>query len=654
MIINRLFTTVALLSLPVAIGAQPLTRPTTLEATSATSQQAPAGANVTSAPTVRVLNKLNDPLSGIDVVFTVTSGGGSVTPSTVTTLGTGVAQLTSWRLGALGVNTVTATVRNLEQGQPLPAVTFNATGVLAATTVQPAAPLSITGLAGLPVPQPPAVRVNDQFGKPLRGATVTFAVTVGGGSIEPAALPTALDGVARLKSWTLGQNSGTNKVTATVGALAPVEFTAVTPFKVTASVKRADGASIASTYVCIGLRRDLDEFATVRDAGTDGQETFSVPAASEYAVTASKAGFVGRTEFVGASGHAAAVTLTLAEGTGGAVCPNTPYEATESAAPTILRPDLDVKVKQSSNPLVAGTQQTYSVKVHNVGAETASSIVVKHSLPADLTFVSNRSDRGFSCSRAGTALTCSNGTVAVRDSATFTIVMSLPLAAASGHDILFNVTVDPDKSIVESNETNNEGAAATTTAAVRLGEEILSVHGWLTVATLGAERMIKQLDCNQFGASFVMVGIEGNGTTFIERLLVQCSDMQRGGTLNTSVRKTESFFLTTTPSALKPFERRCPSGFAVSGVQGSLAGGVVVSLMLHCRAIAATGRTSGTVGILGPTTSYGPTSWGPDPCPLSRPARALKVGATSTIGDLFNTIPRIVGTQLVCEQPVVP
>lgn len=317
------------------------------------------------------------------------------------------------------------------------------------------------------------------------------------------------------------------------------------------------------------------------------------------------------------------------------------------------RPDLDVGIRQSSNPLVAGTQQTYSVKVHNRGTSGASSIVVRHSLPADLTFVSNRSDHGFSCSRVGTALTCSSGTVAVGDSATFTIVMSLPLAAASGHEILFNANVDPGNSIVESNETNNQAAAATTTEAVRLGEVILPAHGLLTVATLGSERMIKQLDCNQFGASFVMVGIEGNGTEFIERLRLECSEMQRGGTLNTAVRKTDSFFLTTTPSKLKAFERTCPTGFAVSGVQGS-GSGAVVSLMLHCRAIAATGRTSGTVIILGPTTSYGPTSWGPDSCPLNRPARALKLGATSAVGDLYNAIPRIVGTQLICEQPVVP
>jgi len=45
------------------------------------------------------------------------------------------------------------------------------------------------------------------------------------------------------------------------------------------------------------------------------------------------------------------------------------------------------------------------------------------------------------------------------------MVMSLALAAHSGHEIVFGTKVDPDNSINESNEANNQASAAATTEA---------------------------------------------------------------------------------------------------------------------------------------------------------------------------------------------
>jgi hypothetical protein len=88
-------------------------------------------------------------------------------------------------------------------------------------------PTSQTGVASAAVGAPPAVLVTDQFGSPLSGASVVFAVTAGGGTIiGPATVLTGLNGVAAVGGWTLGAVAGLNTMSAAVTGLTPVVFTA--------------------------------------------------------------------------------------------------------------------------------------------------------------------------------------------------------------------------------------------------------------------------------------------------------------------------------------------------------------------------------------------------------------------------------------------
>lgn len=98
---------------------------------------------------------------------------------------------------------------------------------------EPARPATLTitdgnnqsGTVGAPLPQSLVVRVDDQRGQPLPGATVTWTVTSGGGSVDRASGATGSDGTASAR-WTLGTQVGTNALAATTGALAPVSLTA--------------------------------------------------------------------------------------------------------------------------------------------------------------------------------------------------------------------------------------------------------------------------------------------------------------------------------------------------------------------------------------------------------------------------------------------
>jgi len=82
---------------------------------------------------------------------------------------------------------------------------------------------------GTAVATVPGVIVTDQYGNPVSGASVTFAVATGGGTVSPAtAIATNSSGIATVTSWTLGTVSGSNTLTAIGSGLtgSPLTFTA--------------------------------------------------------------------------------------------------------------------------------------------------------------------------------------------------------------------------------------------------------------------------------------------------------------------------------------------------------------------------------------------------------------------------------------------
>jgi hypothetical protein len=88
------------------------------------SQTAFAGTVLPVRPAVQITDSLGARVSGVTVVFAVTSGGGSIAGGTVTTGTDGIATSGDWKLGATpGSNDVTATVSNAN-------VHFLATGIL--------------------------------------------------------------------------------------------------------------------------------------------------------------------------------------------------------------------------------------------------------------------------------------------------------------------------------------------------------------------------------------------------------------------------------------------------------------------------------------------------------------------------------------------
>ncbi|HKP28917.1 MAG TPA: hypothetical protein VJU15_05925, partial [Gemmatimonadales bacterium] len=208
----------------------------TIAANSATSQAATVATAVAAPPSVLVTDVGGNPVSGVNVTFTVTAGGGTLSPASPATVATGVngvATLTSWTLGTTAGtnnNSVTAAAA-VANGSP---VTFTATATAgAASTIGANSVTSQSAPISTAVAAPPSVLVTDALGNPKSGVDVTFTVTAGGGSTSPASpatVATGVNGVASLSGWTLGSAVGTdnNAITAvaTVPNGSPVTFTA--------------------------------------------------------------------------------------------------------------------------------------------------------------------------------------------------------------------------------------------------------------------------------------------------------------------------------------------------------------------------------------------------------------------------------------------
>lgn len=327
--------------------ATPPRKATRLMLASPASQTGVPGQNVSAPPAVIVRDQYDSALPGVTVNFSVSSGGGAITPASAVSDANGVARTTAWLLGPnAGLNYAVAAASGVQS------VSFTGRGeapVSVAQSLQPLTAASLTGSAGGAVSQPPAVIVNDQNGKALAGVTVTFIVTAGNGAVSPQIQTTGADGIARATTWTLGPNVGVNQVKAYIpNTTLATTFTANVPYTMVALIKAADGSQLQNAQVCVGSRSTIDQYAKVKDAGTFGRQTFTVDAVPEYGVTASKGGYAGRTVFFNPTGNSGAVTVTLAPGSGGPVCPGAvtsvdatvaiPLTTTTTAAPTTATP----------------------------------------------------------------------------------------------------------------------------------------------------------------------------------------------------------------------------------------------------------------------------------------------------------------------------
>ncbi|MEZ4589374.1 MAG: Ig-like domain-containing protein [Gemmatimonadales bacterium] len=168
-------------------------------------------------PAVRVADAQDRPVPGVVLLFTAGFDSGVIRGGTATTDASGIATLGGWTLGPMaGTQYVIVTPPSGSGIAPA--------NLAVSVTAVPAAPRTIVKVAGdnqvvppgVAVPVRPTVEVRDQFGNPVPGVSVDFAIESGGGSVSGGSQTTDGLGRARVGGWTLGPAVGTNLLVAMV------------------------------------------------------------------------------------------------------------------------------------------------------------------------------------------------------------------------------------------------------------------------------------------------------------------------------------------------------------------------------------------------------------------------------------------------------
>ena len=193
-----------------AFNAEGIRAPMSLKIISGNEQQGQPGAALEKPFVVEVRDHSDNPLPEVQVTFSVTSGGGSLSAGSVTTDASGRAESTLTLGPEPGTNTVAVAIADVQGEQ-----TFTAEGVRTPTSLEIISGDDQQGQPGAALEMPFVVEVRDKSDNPLPDVQVMFSVTSGGGTLS-ATTPTT-DGNGRVESrLTLGPAPGTNTVTVSV------------------------------------------------------------------------------------------------------------------------------------------------------------------------------------------------------------------------------------------------------------------------------------------------------------------------------------------------------------------------------------------------------------------------------------------------------
>ncbi len=451
-------------------------------------QSGTVGSTLGTALSVLVTDNLDNPVAGVTVGWATASG--SLTPASSLTNASGIAT-TSWTLGtAPGAVTASGSVGGLT-GSP---VAFGATAIVGPpTSIIVSAGNGQSATVNTTVATAPAARVADQFGNPIIGATVTFAVTQGGGSLAGATPVTNASGIATVTSWTLGTTAGANALSATTAGAGSTSFsatgTAGAATSIAVSTGNGQSATVATT-VAISPRvivRDAFSnpvnnvpvtFAVTLGGGavSGGSQTTDASGLAQPAswtlgttagtntLTATSAGLTGSPLAFTATGTAGAVTTFVQNGI---VSTSATVNTALSSNPSIVARDQFNNPVPSVSVLFTKTATNGSVNC-GAGATTACNITTNASGIATVTSwimgtVAGTSNNTLTVSRVGAT------NFVFTASATPGAVSSFVINAGAGQTARPGSAVSVDPSVIARDAFSNAVPGITVTFSVTAG-----------------------------------------------------------------------------------------------------------------------------------------------------------------------------------------
>ena len=193
--------------------------PNTIAVSAGNNQVGAAGTALPESLAAIVRDQGGAPLAGVNVTFTITAGGGSVSPTARATDAAGIAK-TRRTLGPnAGTQTVSAAAGSLTPAQFSAVSQINGAVNIANSTTGP-----LTDTVGATKAESLIVLVTNQDATPVQGVTVTWASA--GGSVSATSVPTSAAGLSKVQ-FTYGTAAGNQSATATVTGLvgSPVAIT---------------------------------------------------------------------------------------------------------------------------------------------------------------------------------------------------------------------------------------------------------------------------------------------------------------------------------------------------------------------------------------------------------------------------------------------
>jgi len=315
---------------------------TTIQKFAGDNQSATAGSNVAIAPTVRVVDQFGNVVSGLNVTFAVTGGGGTVSPtSAIATDTAGKAAVAFWTLGpSAGTNNDSLSA----SAAGLTSVQFLASGLsgVAKNLVYVSGDVQTDTIGASLVAY--TVRVTDNLGNGVQGVPVSWIVTAGGGSVTPSSNTDAsgFASATRVLGTAVGVDSATASVGGLIGSPRPFGATALhgNPSQIFKTAGDAQSATVNTAVTTALQARVTDragnpiQSANVTFTAAGGSGTL-VPASPAILAT-DASGFAQITSWtLGTSAGANNVTATSA-GTSGATYSATGTPGAPSASQSLV------------------------------------------------------------------------------------------------------------------------------------------------------------------------------------------------------------------------------------------------------------------------------------------------------------------------------
>ncbi|HWS28122.1 MAG TPA: IPTL-CTERM sorting domain-containing protein [Xanthomonadales bacterium] len=361
-----------------------------------------------------------------------------------------------------------------------------------------------------------SVTVADTFPATLTGVTWTCVGAVGGtcvangsGNLNSVANLPAGGSVTYTVNATIAANaSGTlsNTATATAGGgvIDPVPGNNSATDTTTLTAQSDLSITLTDTPDPVTAGTNLTYLATLTNGGaSDAQDvtiTLPLPAGTSFVSVGSSAGGTCNAvspvvcTWTGATAPASARTASIVVAV--AAAQTASLSATAAASSTTTDPvpgnntatattavqvqaDLAVTLTDAPDPVVAGTQLTYTAIISNSGPSDATGVSLSLPLPTGTSLVSGTVSGGGSC--AGSPVVCTvTGSIVPAGSRTVTVVVLVAASVLDG--TVLNATATVTAASPDPNAANN--SASTTTAVIAQADLLLTFTGSTTQAAI--------------------------------------------------------------------------------------------------------------------------------------------------------------------------